>query len=232
MAWQQIVDIGHTAVMLPAALALTAWMLAGRAWKMALCWCLMFGAGLAIVALSKIAYLGWHAGVPALAFQALSGHALRATAVLPVLGFIVLQGAHRRVRTAAVLLGLMASLFIGALLVYFRFHTTSEVLGSTVLGLGVSLGFIRAARHLPAPRLGPWTAVCAVAVLAGVAVLKPSAINHRLVDVALYFSGRDRPYGWYEGREGMRPPPRQYCERRLAPGRDDPARGRLSRRRY
>jgi hypothetical protein len=30
----------------------------------------------------------------------------------------------------------------------------------------------------------------------GICVLKPSSINHRLVDIALYLSGRDQPYGW------------------------------------
>jgi hypothetical protein len=80
----QIIDIGHTAVMLPMAGAIAAWLIAGRAWKIALCWCVMFGAGLSLVALSKIAYLGWELGVPSLDFKALSGHAFRATAVIPV----------------------------------------------------------------------------------------------------------------------------------------------------
>ncbi|HWJ96245.1 MAG TPA: hypothetical protein VNT33_16070, partial [Telluria sp.] len=123
MSWVQVVDIGHTAVMLPMAGALAAWMLAGRAWKMALCWCAMFGAGLLVVALSKIAYLGWQAGLPSLEFQALSGHALRATAVLPVACFLVLQGAPPSLRKAGIALGVLASLALGLLLVLFRFHT-------------------------------------------------------------------------------------------------------------
>lgn len=79
-----IIDIAHASVMLPLAGAIAAWLIAGQAWKLVLCWCGMFAAGLAVVALSKIAFLGWQTGIPLIEFQALSGHAFRAAAVIPV----------------------------------------------------------------------------------------------------------------------------------------------------
>lgn len=217
MLFAQVVDIGHTAIMLPAAGAAVAWMLAGRAWKMALYWSAMFSTGLAMVAMSKIAYLGWRAAIPALEFQALSGHALRATAVLPVCAFLVLQEAPRRVRTAGVALALAAALGVGVLLVVYQYHTVFEVLGSTVLGIVISLGFIRIAGTLPAPRISRLAAPLSLLVFVGIAGLKPSTINHRLVDVALFLSGRERPYSWYGNWDDMRRPPPQVCEDKRQP---------------
>jgi hypothetical protein len=196
MSWTLIIDIGHTAVMLPMAGAIAAWLMAGRAWKMALCWCIMFAAGLSVVALSKIAFLGWEVGIPSLDFKALSGHALRATAVIPVLFFVVLQGTSISWRTGGVVFGIGVSVGLGVLLVHFKFHTASEVIASFVLGTFVSLGYMRIATTLPAPRFNRWTVPLSMIVFIVFFSVKPSSINHRLVDVALYLSGRDRPYEW------------------------------------
>lgn len=216
MAWVQLVDIGHTAIMVPTAGALAAWMMAGRAWKMALWWCLMFGAGLAVVALSKVGYLGWQIGIPSVAFQALSGHSLRATAVLPVCCFLVLQGAPERLKKAGVVCGVCAALCIAAMLVRFRFHTLSEVLGSSVLGLLISIGFIRIAATLPEPRVNLRTAALSLLVFIGIAGLRPATLNHRLVDVALYLSGREQPYLWSRHASGVYPPAHRLCEEKAS----------------
>jgi hypothetical protein len=194
--WKLVIDIGHTAVMLPMAGAIAAWLIAGRAWKMALCWCVMFAAGLSLVALSKIAFLGWETGIPSLDFKALSGHALCSTAVIPVLFFVVLQGASTSWRTGGVVVGIGVSVALGVLLVHFKFHTASEVIPSFMLGTTVSLGYIRIATTLPAPRINRWTVPLSMIVFVVFFSLKPSSINHRLVDVALHLSGRDRPYEW------------------------------------
>jgi hypothetical protein len=194
--WKQIIDIGHTSVMVPLAVAIAAWLLAGRASKLALGWCLMFAAGLSLVALSKIAFLGWDTAIPALQFKALSGHALCSTAVIPVLFFVVLQRASNSWRTAGVLVGFLVGAGLGVLLVHFRFHTASEVIASFVLGTSISLGYMRLARTSPAPCINQWTVPLSIMVFAFIFVLKPSLMNRRLVDVALHLSGRDRPYEW------------------------------------
>jgi hypothetical protein len=194
--WKLVIDIGHTAVMLPMAGAIAAWLIAGRAWKMALCWCVMFAAGLSLVALSKIAFLGWETGIPSLDFKALSGHALCSTAVIPVLFFVVLQGASTSWRTGGVVVGIGVSVALGVLLVHFKFHTASEVIPSFMLGTTVSLGYIRIATTLPAPRINRWAVPLSMIAFVVFFSLKPSSINHRLVDVALHLSGRDRPYEW------------------------------------
>lgn len=197
----QLVDIGHTAVMIPVAVAIAAWLFTGRTWQLALCWCLMFGVGLSIVALSKIAFLGWQTTIPSLDFQALSGHAFRSAAVIPVLLFVILQLAPLSWRAAGVALGMAVSVGVGVLLVRFQFHTVSEVIPSLVLGSAVSLGFIRVANSLPAPRINRWSVPLSLMMFLVIWGLKPSRISPRLVDVALYLSGRDHPYMWSKQQE-------------------------------
>ena len=194
--WAQIVDVGHTEVMLPLAGAIAGWLVAAGAWKAALYWCVLFATGLGLVASSKIAFLGWGCGIPALDFQALSGHAFRVSAVVPVSLFLLLRGASSSLRTGGLVLGMGLSIALAALLVHFKFHTLSEVLASFVLGASVSVCFMRIATTLPTPRWNRWALPFSIVVLMGICVLKPSSINHRLVDIALYLSGRDQPHGW------------------------------------
>lgn len=196
MSLMQIIDIADTAVMLPLAGAIAGWLIAGRAWRVAAYWCLLFSAGLCAVALSKIAFLGWAAGIPSLNFKALSGHTLRATVVLPVFFFVVMQRNTLGWRTAGVVFGVVLSIWIGVLLVRFRFHTTSEVLASSVLGYLLSFGFIQIAMMRPTPRGSGWAAPLSLIIFVVIFYLNPSSMNRRLVDVALYLSDRETPYTW------------------------------------
>lgn len=196
----QMINIGHTAVMVPVAGAIAAWLITERAWQLALCWCLTFAAGLGIVALSKIAFLGWETGVPSLHFEALSGHAFRAAAVIPVLFFVVLRGTSISWR-AGLVFGIAVGVGVAVLLVRFKFHTASEVIASAVLGNAVCLGFVRIASRSPAPRITRSTVPFSLIIFILICALKPSSISHRLVDVALYLSARDHPYVWSRNRE-------------------------------
>ena len=196
MSWMPVIDIGHTAVMVPTAGAIAVWLISGRAWKLASWWCLIFAAGLGLVALSKIAFLGWGLSVPPLGFKALSGHAWRTAAVLPVLFFVVLQRAPDNWRKRGFAFGVVLSIGLGALLILFRFHTTSEVLASLVLGVAAGCAFVRLSATLPQPGANRQAVAMSLLTFFIICSLKPSTINHRLVDVALYFSGRDQPYRW------------------------------------
>lgn len=210
ITWMHVIDVGHTAVMVPVAGAIAAWLILGRAWKLAACWCLVFAAGLGIVAASKIAYLGWGLELPAIGFKALSGHAWRAMAVLPVLFFLMLQHAYPRWRMHGLLFGVALGLALDGLLVVFRFHTVSEVVASSVLGIGAVLVFLHAASRLPGPVVQSWAVPVALMSFLLIHSLKPSSINPKLVDVALFFSGRDAPFSWYgEGGALPRKPPRE-----------------------
>lgn len=196
ISWMHIIDVGHTAVMIPVAGAIAVWLVAAKAWKLVVCWGVIFAAGLGLVAMSKIAYLGWGVEIQSIGFKALSGHAWRASAVLPVLFFLLLQTAPRTWRSGGVLLGIVSSLGLAALLVVFSFHTASEVMASLVLGLAASLSFIRVAVNARPLRASPWAAPAGLLAFVMIWGLDPSSVTPRLVDLALYFSGRDHPYRW------------------------------------
>jgi len=191
-----MIDIGHTAVMIPAAGAILAWLLLGRAWKLAMWWSLILATGLSVVAWSKMAFLGWGLEIRSIGFQALSGHAWRATAILPVFFFVLPYRAPRVWRLKGALFGTVLGLASGSLLVTLEFHTASEVIASTALGYSAAFAFIRLAMAAPPLKLTTWAVPATLLAFAAVWSMKPSEINHRLVDLALYVSGRDQPYRW------------------------------------
>jgi len=180
LSWKLIIDIGHTGFMFPLAGAIAAWLVAGRAWKMALAWCVMFASGVSLVGLSKIAFIGWDTGLPSLGFKALSGHVLCATAVLPVACFVALQRAPYRWRLIGVVCGMAVSIVLGLLIVYFDFHSASEAIASFILGSCIGRGYIRLSPKFAAPHVSHWSISFSVIVFAAVFALKPSVINHRL----------------------------------------------------
>lgn len=194
--WKSIIDIGHTTIMLPLAAAIAGWLLAGGAWKRSLVWCVMFVAGVSLVAFSKVAFLGWATGIPALGFKALSGHVLCASVVLPVFCHVLAHRARAAWRAAAVGSGVAASVGLGMLIVYFDFHSASEAIATFILGMTISLGYLQIAATMPAPRINRASISCGMLVFALVFALKPSVISHKLDDVALHLSGRERPVAW------------------------------------
>jgi hypothetical protein len=196
MLWKSIIDIGHTAVMFPLAAAIAAWLVIGRSWRMAAYWCGMFVAGVGLVALSKIAFLGWGAGFAPLAFKALSGHTLCASAVIPVFFYVVLQGSPAPWRSLGVAFGVSVSIVLSGLIVYFGFHSASEVVASFALGMSISLGYMRIADAGSPPRINRWTVSISAIVFAAMFTFNPSSINYQVVVVALHLSGRDYPYEW------------------------------------
>lgn len=196
ISWMPIIDIGHTAVMIPAAGAILARLLLGRAWTLAIWWSLIIAIGLSVVAWSKMAFLGWGLEIRAVGFQALSGHAWRATAILPVFFFTILHDVAQGWRIRGALLGVVLGIALATLLVTQEFHTGSEVIASAVLGFSAAYAFIRLAMTSPPLKITPWTVPATLLALIAICSMEPSALNHRLVDLALYVSGRDQPYRW------------------------------------
>jgi hypothetical protein len=101
MAWTSLYHLGDLSLTLPMAGAITVWLLAERAWRAALVWGAVFGLALALVAATKIAFMGWDTGLPALRYQALSGHATGFTAVFTTACYLLTQRYGHQARGGA-----------------------------------------------------------------------------------------------------------------------------------
>src|ERR1700712_3928195 len=139
--WNLLNLIGSTAVTAPAGVAIGVWLMASNHWRLALNWAYWYGGGMAVVVLTKLAFLGWGLGIPALEFAGFSGHAMRAAAVFPVACYVGLYGAGVRWRRAGICFGVILALLISVGRCMTHFHSVSEAVGGSLLGLVVAFGF-------------------------------------------------------------------------------------------
>jgi len=190
--------LGSSLFLIPVALCLAAWMWVGNARRMAATWILLFATALALVAASKMAYIGWGITIDAIGFHGISGHAMRSTAVAPVLFYLLLHDARPGLRAAGVLFGLGAGALMAIAVSVYDEHSASEALAGLLLGAATSLGFIRLARGMRKPefdraRIASLSVCSALAVSAGASVDNDPSYA-MLESAALFLSGNDKPY--------------------------------------
>jgi membrane-associated phospholipid phosphatase len=192
--WMRITSFGDTVVMLPAAAAIAAWLITGSAYRMAVWWCLLFTFGLVLVAATKIAFVGWGISISGLDFTGISGHAMRATAVFPMIFYLALQKSPPLARISGVLLGGMVGVLIGISRIALYTHSVSEVVAGCILGGVIGLGFIRISNRLPKPFLNPRIIALSLLALLPTSYAQPAPTNQWITAIALYLSGHDTPY--------------------------------------
>lgn len=201
MPWTALFHLGDLTLTMPAAGAIAAWLLFARSRRAALGWVALFGLALAVVAASKIAFLGWHTGVHALRFHALSGHAAGFTAVFPTACGLLAQRYGRTARHVAAGLGLGMGALVVVALVEARQHTPAEAFAGWVLGtvtclLGLRLGEPAAATSTRAglPPITLAAALVAATVTACTVQFLP--FGYWMVKAALVLSGKTYPFSW------------------------------------
>jgi membrane-associated phospholipid phosphatase len=140
--WSAVSALGSLAVTGPLGVAIALWLVAGRSWRLTATWVLLFGAGMALVVATKVAFIGWGVGIPEARFAGLSGHAMRACAVFPVAFYLAFRRAQPEWRRGAFVLGVL----LAALVSYSRLpvlaHSTSEVVLGAGVGYTVAAAFI------------------------------------------------------------------------------------------
>jgi membrane-associated phospholipid phosphatase len=192
--WASITNFGGSAVMLPTALAIAAWRSLDRSWRYALLWLALVGGGGLLVGATKIAFIGWGVGIRPLDFTGISGHAMLASAVYPVLCFIALNTASAQLRAAGVTAGMLFGLLVGVSRYPLRAHSASEIVAGCALGACIALLYIRLDRPPPGPRMDSRL------VAVGAALLVMSLHGFHLptqqwiTQMALGLSGHKRPY--------------------------------------
>lgn len=195
ISWLEITRFGDLVVTAPAAVAITVWLMMGRAWRLAIGWCVLFLGGMALVVATKIAFVGWGLGIRALDFTGISGHAMRATAVYPVLFYLALLRARPFVRMLALTAGLGVAIVIDISRVMVHAHSISEAMAGFILGALISVIFLRNAASLKAFAMKRWAlATGLLGVIAAAYSFQPAPTERWIEDMALAMAGHDQPF--------------------------------------
>jgi membrane-associated phospholipid phosphatase len=199
--WTHLTHFGDLTITSLLAFAITAWLLIDDERRLAFWWSALFVAGTGVVTLTKMAFIGWGIFIPMLDFTGFSGHAMRATAVFPVLCYLVLQRSPSLVRTWGVLFGFTLAGMICISRLVLHLHSVSEVVSGALLGGLVSASFMLIAGSL---RKHVFTKVrigLCLAALLPAPYVQPAPTQEWLTDVSLFFSGHERPFLRSECRE-------------------------------
>jgi membrane-associated phospholipid phosphatase len=204
-AWHLFTRLGESQILLPAAALLVLSLLrqpGGRV--LAQRWLLGLCCAVALTTTTKLAFIGWGIGSAALDFTGISGHAMFAAAIHPLLFGALLPASRPQARRFAVAAGVLLAALVAVSRVVVDAHSVSEsvagfVLGSAVGLLALQLGTLRL-------RLGamllPLTAVW---LMATPWFVPPSQTHSMVIQLALKLSGHDQPFT----REGLHQPKRQ-----------------------
>lgn len=197
LPWTKLLHVGDISLMLAAAIAITTWLVAARAWRMAFWWSALFALGIGLVGASKIAFIAWGMVLPGLDFKAISGHATGVTAVLPTLFYLLLR--HHGARDAGVATGLALGALMGVLLVLQDEHSVPEAIAGWMLGAMISLGAIRMAGEPPPPRPAHCLVCSALVFLAAAYLIRPVPFGYLMFRTAALLSGNAMPFSLING---------------------------------
>lgn len=193
-SWIAITNLGSSALLLPFAVAIAACLAAGRAWRLAGLWLALFSAGVLLVVVTKVLFLGWGIGARSINFTGISGHAMLATAVLPATAYLILHRRSRRVRLAGAAAAGLIGLAVAVSRVTLNAHSVSEVAAGLALGLAVSTAFVALSRRYEPPRLSGRVLLLVFALLFGTLYGQRLPTQRWIRDVAVTLAGRDRPF--------------------------------------
>jgi hypothetical protein len=196
MVWSNLFHLGDLSLTLPTGCAIAGWLLASRAWRAALGWTLVFGLALALVAATKVAFLGWATGLPTLGYRAVSGHAAGFTAAFPTLGWLLTQRRAPPVRMGAAVGALGLGIVVAAALVHAGEHTPAEAIAGWIIGLVAFLCTVHLAGDVPAPPTGTALASAGLAFGATAWALHSVSVGYWMIRLALALSGNLYPYPW------------------------------------
>ena len=112
--WHTVTRLGEAQLLLPALLAVTAWLaLRAQAPRVALVWLSTTAVAALLTTATKIAFIGYGLGYAPLDFTGISGHAMFSAAILPLLARETVGAAHPRWHAPAVLVGVALAAFDG-----------------------------------------------------------------------------------------------------------------------
>jgi membrane-associated phospholipid phosphatase len=197
--WNLLTRLGEAQILLPAMLGTLLWLsLRSHTPRAALVW----GGCTALAALlttaNKIAFFGWEMGYAPLNFTGISGHAMFAAAVLPVLARVLVADAGPRRQAAAVAAGTLLAAAIAVSRVQVQAHSPAEALLGFVLGQATALVALRG-MHVPRVHASRLLVMGLMAWMILTPTSAPPSQTHSMVmRLSVALSGRDQPYTRWE----------------------------------
>lgn len=208
--WLAITGIGRFTVLTPVAVVLAVWFGMARDWRHLLLWLGLYVGGMAVVVMTKIAFIGWGLGIEAWDYTGMSGHAMRAASVLPALFWLLAAQRGQAARALAIVAGVLCAGVICWSRIVVHAHSLAEV----VLGGGFGLAlFAVLHRSLSAPNARPpvtyrWMLLVGAFSMLGTPAIQPLPTQQWITRAALLVSGHTHPYtrqGWHRHHMPVQP---------------------------
>lgn len=203
--WLQLTRLGEMQLVLPAALLAILMLLRRPETRALACW----WGGLLVASIllttgSKIAFIGWGIGSAALDFTGISGHAMFASAVYPLLLGTLASRATPTGQRWALTIGFILAFLVGVSRVEVGAHSSSEVVAGLLLGGGVSVTAL-ALTHRPRAVGGPTVIALMFAWFLVMPIQAPESPTHALVTrLSLSLAEKKLPFTRSELRQELR----------------------------
>ena len=214
--WNLFTRLGEAQILLPAMLAALLWLaLAARDRRSAWRWAAITFVVALITTVTKVAFFGFEVGYAPLDYTGISGHAMFAAAILPVLCAVAACGT--RWRSAAVAFGYAAAVLVAYSRVPVGAHSPSEAIAGLLLGSLASALVLRFTR-LPEKRAPLWLAIALALWVFSLPLSAPPSFTHGMVvKLSLAVSDRKVPYSrWRMHRDWRVKQQRKQREQQMA----------------
>ncbi|MDT3721175.1 phosphatase PAP2 family protein [Pseudomonas oryzihabitans] len=192
--WPFITNFGDATLMLPGALVVGLLLALGSGVRGMLLWFSLFAGACLLTAATKIAFFGWCIGSRELDFTGISGHSLQAASILPTLAWLVFG--QRGQRGLTFCLGAVLAVLVSYSRVRLGYHSLSEAISGTVLGLAVASLCLRLLPE-PAYLSLKWKLPVVFSLLLPLLLVQHGerAPTHTLMQkLGTLAAGRERPY--------------------------------------
>ena len=202
--WHLLTRLGEAQILLPAAaIAALVLLRCPRSRPLGVWWLALVAAAAFVTTATKVAFIGWGIGSPEFNFTGISGHAMFAAAIYPLLLGTLAVGVWPESRWVGVALGSALAVLVGVSRVVVGVHSGSEVFGGLLLGASAS-AIALAMAHLPPVSIGPAFPAAVLLWLGVMPAHAPVSNTHSaVVQLALFLSGHNRPFTREEMLRGL-----------------------------
>lgn len=194
-SWHLVTRLGEIQVLFPVVLGVCLILLGVDATRPLVSrWLQALLLAIVLTTASKIAFIGWGLGNERWDFTGISGHAMMASAIFPLLVATLTSRLPAGGQKMAVLCSFALVIAVGVSRVMVGAHSVSEVLAGLLVGSAAS-AFAMAYQGLPRAKLNFYLPLMVVPWLVLAPLQMPQLPTHTLVTrLSLLLSGHDKPH--------------------------------------